>query len=245
MGENHLEAEISGDYKFVKESSSEDSTLYIKDVIITGTDSLMAQYKDDQGQDKFRVQYGNWGISYEIFYEPEDPERNIGFISDFTETTITMLNEEFEQYKVKAIIDPIPDSYPDNQDYILNGSFRINDSSHSYSLYEFECRQLDLDQPEKYITLEGILSIPSLNGYTVGILTPGAEIDNLFSIEDPSDLPDDVITRNTDGIWTSGEMTITSENSVVVEFNEDGSASFDNGWDPVPDWQDELDPIED
>ena len=131
--------------------------------------------------------------------------------------------------------------YPGFRDYTLGGNFSIDGDTYTFgSDFHYRQDQWSYNEDGQIVTrilvmIDGTLSVPGVDGSVV--------------IETPDDVIDPVgsktITRNLDGIWTSGEMTITSENSVVVEFNEDGSASFDNGWDPVPDWQDELDPIGD
>ena len=107
----------------------------------------------------------------------------------------------------------------DFRDYTLGGSFSIDGNVYTFG------DGFHYVQQETLISIDGTLSIPGLNG-SVAI-----------------DTPDDII-RSSEGIWTSGKMSITSEDSVDVEFHEDGSAVFtgDLGSWSVNNWQYALAP---
>lgn len=115
----------------------------------------------------------------------------------------------------------------DFRDYTLGGSFSIDGNEYTFVGFHYE----QLYDPIENLTsvlIDGALSIPGLNG-SVTI-----------------DTPYDVI-RSSDGIWTSGEMTLTD--NIYAEFTYDDvydveTANFSAdlvSWD-VDYWQDDLEP---
>jgi len=112
----------------------------------------------------------------------------------------------------------------DFRDYTLGGSFSIDGNEYTFDGFHY-VQELDTSETLTLVLIDGTLSIPGLDG-SVTI-----------------DTPYDVI-RSSDGIWTSGEMTLSGvEYDVDVEF-ENGTANFSGDLGPWPEdnWQDVLAP---
>ena len=231
-GKTDFEANMEIDVVATQVGGTQTSQITIPSFVINAHSSLGVSYAETAMHRDFYVQYQGWSVSYSI----EETGVNIHIIP----VSAILGAFGFSPYDFGMDVE----SYPDHRLYTLDGSFEIDDDPYSFDI---EYGQLNIkydDFDEKYIALKGSLSVPGLDG-DVDVFSPGSEIfgilrGNWSEMPDLQALPD-AIHRDDTGIWTSGKMTIA--NSIGVEFHNDGSASFDNGLDPVPGWQDGLDPL--
>lgn len=232
-GSKDFVADISGYYSITIAHGLE--TL-VKSVDIVAMDTLVALYPFG------RVTYDEWRISYKVYYGEDDPEYPQG---NHPETPV---NLDILSFGGGGFY------FYDFRNYTLGGSFSIDGDTYTFD-NGFHYRQ---DQwcyneggqvvSKSLVIINGTLSLSGFDGF-VAIGTPEDIINPVDSktIIRNDDSDDDI----PDGIWIFGKMTITSANSVNVEFNYDevngiSSADFtgDLGSWTVGDWQNELDPIE-
>lgn len=234
-GKTDFEANMEIDVVATQVGSTQTSQITIPSFLINAHSSLGVSYAETAMHRAFYVQYQGWSVSYSI----EENGVNIHIIP--VSAILGALGLSPDDFGMDV------ESYPDHRLYTLDGSFEIDDDPYSFDI---EYGQLNIkydDFDEKYIALKGSLSVPGLDG-DVDVSSPGSEIFGILR-GNWSELPDlkalpDAIHRDDTGIWTSGKMTIAAGDDIIgVEFHNDGSASFDNGWDPVPGWQDGLDPL--
>ena len=161
------------------------------------------------------VTYDEWKISYEVNYGQNDPD-----------------DPQADPVNVKLV----PDIFGfvqgdiDFRDYTLGGSFSVDEDTYTFGDGFHYTKQESGNPPQEEVFVEGTLSVPGMDGSV--------------SIYIPDPVENNTIIRTSNGIWTSGKMSITSANSVDAVF-DNGTANFsgDLGLWTVPNWQDDLDPI--
>ncbi len=243
-GNTELKVSITGYYKIIFDISSfppiaidtfcitklynNDSPAVEPAVEIIADNSLTVVYPTEE------VVYDNWIIWYDFYYltntdSPVPDQRfNLAFLPPITQG-ITL-----------------PSDGTDFRDYYLGGSFSINSMPYSFG-YNFHYQQEQWDYPDPtgtllLVFLNGTLSVPDLDGFVT--------IDTPDDVDQP--VTSKTIARNFDGaydgIWTSGEMTIsTADDDIKVEFSDTdpaGTAFFTWPYEPddvswtANNWQD-------
>ncbi len=164
------------------------------------------------------VAYDGWEILYDVYYGTKDPEYQQG--DPLTPVNVKLVPDIFGFVQGDV----------DFRDYTLGGSFSVDTDTYTFGHGFHYTKQERGSPPQEEVFVEGTLGVPGMDGSV--------------SIYIPDPVENNTIIRISNGIWTSGKMSITSANSVDVEFNN-GTANFsgDLGSWTVPNWQDDLDPI--
>jgi len=227
-----MEVEVSASQDPI--SGQQSSTIIINSFEIHM--NAAAEYSESAINLAFSIYYDDWFISYSVDDYPNAVDEN----------GINLNILPIGSFLENLGIDLDMEDTPDHRLYTLDGGFEIEVGTEelNYNFSNVKYGQLDAEGRGinyKFIAIEGDVGVPNL----VHVSSPASSIlDGDFSaiggIEDLTN----VISRDGDGLWKSGQMTITEDKVVNIEFNE-GAAEFEcdlSEW-SIENWQDDLDPL--
>jgi len=203
---------------YFKASLSGLEEFFVKAVNLQIADTLTAQYSFGT------VDYGQWSVSYTIYYGTDDPTYSSGD----------------PLYPINVALIPLDivgmDYESEFRDYTLGGSFAVDGQEYLFNPgFRYQQQELVVEDVTYVVLLiNGEIQVPGIDGFVL--------------IETPQDLitPLDgkTIVRDSSGILTSGSMTLSAGNTIEIEFDS-GRADFsgDMGSWSVDNWQDTLEPF--
>lgn len=203
---------------------------------ITTSKTLKATSQDSP---TYTIQYQPWNITYA--FNEDDTLINMHILP------VDYLMEAFGfSYDMSDLAD--------YQLYTLSGSFTLNDTAYTFNNMKYGQLEIDQDCPfdGRYIALDG--EINGVDVYSLGAEILQGDLTALAGkIITGSASLTDVITRDDDGLWTGGQLTLKAvDNEAEVDFSvntsNQGVAAFvitegvSGG--SVIDWQNFLDPLD-
>jgi hypothetical protein len=205
------------------------TTVTIKSFIVTTGNTLKAIYSSPS---KKTVKYNNLKISYFL---------NQNAVNCFLlpDGGLTSQNSETEK-----------DTTPDLRHYGISGGFNVDEGTYYFDMTysQFDMKKINPLSSDLYISMKGKVSTPGINGYAM-INVPCFDAMKSYLTDESGlyilvfDNIKDSIARNSDGVFTSGTMTLEAKSSNTdTVFSSNGSVNIGNAV-TVNSWQDSLDPL--